>query len=168
MLHTGLYHYCLSCSYKEHTIVLKRLFILDCFVRPYNHIILKAFQNKIEFMPLYTVNQWWTFKDKYEESLPDVHDTPVQDLLLNHRVVPLAELYALSDPRKIRDINAVQTEYVSTYMKTKCKFKKILTSTDDSYVLEGCGYFQKVFSNVLRHKGRTNGDALLLVETCLW
>ena len=147
---------------------MKRLHILDCFVKPYNHTILKAFQNKTEFMPLYTVNSWWSFQEKHEEQMPTLLDTPCQDLLINHKAVSLAEFYALADGTKIRDIRGSVIEYVSTYMTSKPKFKKISVETTESYELPGIGHFQMVSNNVQRHKGRLNGDKVLLVESCLW
>ena len=169
LYHSGLYHYSLSTSQnKEYSIIMKRMHILDCYVVPYNHIILKAFEDRTEFLPLYKINSWWSFQEKYEETLPSFHDTPIKDLLINHSIVPLSELYALSDSNRVKDISSVKTEYVSTHEILKPKFKKLSTSNSQSYELPGTGFFQMVSNNVLRHKGRLNGDKVLLVESCLW
>ena len=141
---------------------------MDCYVIPYNQILLTAFQTRTEFRPLYKVNDWWSFEEKFEEELPDFTNTPIKDLLINHRVAPLSQLYGLSDPKRINDINAVPSQYISTYEKMKSKFKKVTISTETSFQFEGSQFFEMVSNNVLRHQGRLNGDKVLLVESCLW
>ena len=164
----GLYHYCISCSDEEHSIVMKRLHIVDCYVLPYNHNLIKALLNRTQVTPIYKITDWWNFEEQFEEKLPNVLDTPAKDLLINHSLVPLTELYALSDPKKIKDINAAQIEYVSTVEVAKRKFKKIKVPSENSFELPGTGHFQILSSNVLRHKGRLNADKVLLVESALW
>ena len=163
----GLYHYCLSCSVNEDSIVLRRLRILDCFTTPYNATILKAFEDKVEIVPLFSIREFWEFQDKFEENLPNFEDTEIFGLLSNHFLGPLTELYSLSDPKRIRDLKSSPIEYISTYEDHKPKFRKVSVPSEDTYELPGRGFFKKLSSNILRHFGRLNGQNLLLVETSL-
>ena len=98
----GIYHYALSCSKKHYCIIMKRLKILDCFTIPFNVHILKAFRDRIEFVPIFGISDWYRFEEKHSKPSPDLDSTEVSDLLDTHYLVSLPELYALSDPKKIR------------------------------------------------------------------
>ena len=165
---TGLYHYSLTCSKKEHRVVLKRNRILDCYTVPYNTVLLKAFQNTIETVPLYSIDEWWRFEEKYETEVSDYDSDELNNLAENHKLGTLTEIYALSDPNRIRDINSAPVEYVSAYEVNKPKFRKISVPTEDSYLFPGLGHFQQLSNNIHRHFSRLNGQHLLLVETVLW
>ena len=119
-------------------------------------------------MPLSSIHDWYRFEDKYAVVGPSLEDTEIEHLLSTHTLSPLIELYVLSDPNRIKDINSTTMEYISTFEDQKPKFKKVATPTDVSYSVEGVGFFEKLSSNVHRHMGRMNGENLLLVETCLY
>lgn len=147
---------------------MKRLRVLDCYTRGYSATILKAFGARTEVIPLYSVNAWFDFEEKYSEVPPNLENTPLNTFLDTHILVSLPELYALSDPQKIRDINSVTVEYISAYAENKPKFKKVQLPTETTYELPGVGYFEKLSSNIHRYFGRLNGGALILCEVCLW
>ena len=164
----GLYHFCLTCTNKQMSFVLRRLHILDCFTVPYNSTLLKAFQNKIELKPIYSISQWWNFQEKYSEQVPDLENTELSEFTSTHSLVSLTEMYALSDPTKVRDIISSSIEYIAPYQNQKPKFRKLRVSTEDSYELAGIGYFEMLSNNIHRHFTRKNGKELLMVETGLW
>lgn len=164
----GLYHYALSCSYKSYSVVMRRHYILDCFTVPYNSTLLKAFNDKVEVMPLYSMLDYCKMEEKYEVHFDTVEDPIVSRLLSNHRVGPLSELFALADNKKIKTINSAPLEYISTYEKHTPKFKKIAVQTEVSYEMPGKGFFQELSSNVLRHACRLNGSDVLLAESSLY
>ena len=164
----GLYHYTLTCSTEEHSIIMRRLRISDCFTIPYNSTLMKAFGEKMEIIPIYSIHEYWEFHDKYLEIQPKLEDTEISSFIETHALVSLVELYALTDNKRIKDVNSVATEYISAYEKNKPKFKKVPTPTETSYELPGFGYFEKLSSNILRHFGRMNAEFLLLAETSLY
>ena len=169
MLFKGLYHYCLSCSIQEYSVVLRRIRIQDCFVIPYNPTILKAIQNRIDITPIYSVNEWWKLEEKHSEGLENLDNIEeISNLLSTHTLVPLSEVYALADPQKIKDVNSAPIEYLGIYEETKPKFRKIKVSNETSFEYPGMGHFQELSSNINRHFNRINAESLLLVETALW
>ena len=163
----ALYHYCLSCSHKQYSIVLKRLKIMDCFTYAYNIDILKAFSGKIEFLPIFGINQWYRFEEKYSTPPPNVEDNEISNLLDTHVFVSLTEFFALMDPKKIKDIYSAPVEYISVHEEIKRKYKKVKVPSDISFEYPGLGHFEELSNNILRHAGRLNGRDLLLSETCL-
>ena len=163
----GLYHYTLSCSPEEYSIILKRIRISDCFTVPYNATLLKAFGERVETIPIYSMQEYWQFAEKYMETPPTIENTEISHLSGSHALVSVVELYGLIENKRIKDINSVSTEYISAYEKNKPKFKRIQVPTDTCYELPGYGYFEKLSSNLLRHFGRMNAEHLLLVETAL-
>ena len=80
----------------------------------------------------------------------------------------LPELYALADPKKIKDINSAQMEYISAYQDNKRKYRKVKIPTELTYEYPGWGFFEQLSSNIFRHEGRLNGHHLLLIESCLY
>ena len=163
-----LYHYCLSCSQKSYSIVMRRHHILDCYTVPYNASLLKAFKNKVEVKPLFSMLDYWKMEEKYEENIENLENTNLSHLISNHRIVPLSEMFALADNKKIRSISSQPIEFVAAFEEQKPKFKKIAVSNETSFELPGKGFYQELSSNILRHFGRLNGRDLLLIETALW
>ena len=168
MLCAGLYHYCLSCSKKQFSVVMRRTRIQDCFILPYNGLILKAIQNKVHILPIQTVDEFWKMEEKYEDCLENLDTTEISPYLGNHTVASLPELYALADPVKIRDIYSTPIEYVALYEDAKPKFKKVKVPNESTFECPGFGYYQELSNNIQRHVGRLNAENLLLVETTLW
>lgn len=164
----GTYHYALSCSHEENSIVMRRHRILDCFTLGYNPWLLKAFKSKQEIVPIFSDMAWWKFEEKYANKPPDLENTEIFDLLNSHFLSSITEMYALSDPFKIKDISSASLEYISTYETQKSKFKKVRVPSEDTYEFPGTGFFELLSNNVLRHFGRLNARDLLLVETSLW
>lgn len=164
----GFYHYALSCSSKEFSVILKRSHIMDCYIVPYNPTLLKAFSNRIEVVPLNSEFAWWDFEEKYSKNLPNLDNTILSELIESHSLVSVAELYALADTKKIHEIYSAPPAFISTHEINKPRFKKTTTKTDKTYEYPGNGFFEPLSSNVLRHIGRLNGEFLLLVESGLW
>ena len=165
---TALYHYSLSCSNKEYSVVMKRLHVLDCYTVPYNKTLLKAFQDSTEIQPIYTISEWWEFQDRYSKTVPNIDNLEICELLTSHDLISLPEMYALSDPVKIRDIVSAKIEYISPYEEQRPQFRKLRVSSDTSYELPGRGHFELLSNNVARHFSRLNGVDLLLIESTLW
>ena len=164
----GLYNYALSCSNKPFSIVMRRLHILDCYTVPYHSTMLKAFHDKIELTPIYSMSQWFDFQDKYSEEPPNLENTELSELLNSHSLMSLPEIYALSDPKKVRDIVSATVEFVCPCEENKPKFRKVRVRSQETYELPGVGYFEELSNNILRHNRRINGRDLLLVESSLW
>ena len=164
----GLFHFSLSCSKNQNSIVMKRLHVLDCFTVPYNKTLLKAFQDRTELKPIYSISEWWNFQAKYSATPPDLENSDISHLLDSHDLISLPEMFAVSDSYKIRDIVSAKIEYVSPYEKQSTRFKKVRVPSETSYELPGCGYFELLSNNVSRHFSRLNAADLLLVETILW
>ena len=146
---------------------MRRLRILDCYTYPYNNIILKAFQNRVVLMPLFSIRDWWLFDEKFEEELPSLENTELSGFASTHSLCSLSQFYAMSDNTKIKDVYSSPIEYISTYEEHKPKFKKVSVPSEITFEMRGTGYFVELSSNVLRHFNRLNGQNLLLVETCL-
>ena len=164
----GLYQYCLGCSVQEYSIILKRTNIADCFIRSYNATLLKAFRNKIEIVPLCSELSWWNFDEKYLPRLPNLEDTIISDLAIDHALISIPEFYALSDAKKIPDILSAPMAFIATHENIKPKFRKVHTRTENTYVFPGGGFYQILSSNVQRHNQRMNADSILLVESGIW
>ena len=164
----ALYHYALSCSNKQYSVVLRRLKILDSYTYAYNATLLKAFCARIEILPIYSIFGWWNFERKYESTMPDLEDTELSDLLSNHSLVSIPEIFALTDSKKLKDIASETVEYISTHMYNKPKFRRVPVATEESFYLPGGGFYEQCASNVIRHFKRINGEHLLLVETSLY
>ena len=164
----AIYHYALSCSNKEFSIVLRRLKILDCFTYPYNATLLKAFCAKIEILPIFSIHGWWNFDRKYEEMMPDLENTELAPLLTTHYLVSLPELFSLTEATRIRDLSSAGIEYVSTHISHKPKFRRVKIRNEDTFECPGVGFFEQCASNVIRHFKRMNAEHLLLVETSLY
>ena len=99
---------------------------------------------------------------------PSLENTEISNFSESHTLVSIVELYALTDNKRIKDMNSVSIEYVSAYQHNKPKFKKVPVSTDTSYEVPGLGHFEQLSSNILRHFGRMNAENLLLSETALY
>ena len=146
---------------------MKRLNILDSHTYPFNIHILKAFQERIEFTPIFGNNAWYKFEEKYSSTSPEMENDEVSELLDTHILVSLPELYALSDAKKIRDVYSVPVEYISPYEENKPKYKKVKIPTDLTFEYRGKNFFEQLSNNILRHEARLNGHHLLLVESAL-
>lgn len=167
-LFSGTYHYSLSCSSKQYSIILKRNRILDCFVLPFNTYLLKAFRSKIHLLPVHSEFAWWEFEENFEKKLPEFDNPDIMETLKTHSIVSVPELYALSDTHKVFDILSSPSIFISTYQNQNPKFRKERVRSDDSYECPGKGFYKKLSSNTLRHFGRLNGKSLLLVETAIY
>ena len=60
----GLYHYCLTCTDRDNSVILKRSMILQSFILPYNPLMLKAFQGRIHVKPINSVRKL-SFKSNF-------------------------------------------------------------------------------------------------------
>ena len=142
--------------------------IIECYILPYNPVLIKAFHGQTIILPVYSSNEWFTFEEQLMVNVPKFENTELSELLISHNVVPLTEMFSLADENKIRDIASTKVEYISTYCTHKTTFRKVQTPTEDTYFVKGKGYFEQLSSNIIRHFGRINGKELLLIETCLY
>ena len=164
----GLFQYSLSCSSEQYSVVLKRSRIADCYVVPYNPVLLKAFKNKTEIQPISSESQWWDINDKYLPQPLQVDHPEITNGMHDHALIPVTEFLALSDPKRLSDIYSSPIAFISTFQKHRPKFRKVPTKTDETFQCQGMGHFIQLSSNVQRHVTRLNGKKLLLVETALW
>ena len=163
----GIYQYALTCSRTNDTVILKRISLIESYTTPYNPLILKAFNQRMEITPVNSYNQWDLFQQKYEKPSPQLENSDLSGLLSNHRLISIVEFIGLCDPLKIRDIQSSSTEFVSTYMTIKPKFKKTKFRDDKIFNDEEGEMYLPLSSCLLRHNSRINGKNLLLVETVL-
>ena len=164
----GLYHYAITCNDVANSVILRRAMILQCFVNPYNPTFLKAFDGKMNIVPVFSTNEWFRFEEKMNQQKPTFENGEINELLSSHNVASLPEFFSLSDEKKIRDIASTKTEYIATYSSHKNTFRKVPMPRDDTYFVKGRGHFEMLSNNILRHYGRRNGNHLLLIETCLY
>ena len=162
---SGVYQFCISCSSREYSVILKRPTISECFIVPYNPTLLKAFTNRIELLPVNSEIEYWDINEKYNPELPNVENTEVSQLLSEHSLMSIVEFLALSDTKRVCDISPTSTIFIPTYEDTKAKFRKVPTKTDETFECPGKGHFLQLSNNVFRHRERLNGKQLLLVET---
>ena len=170
----GVYHFSLTmCEEEEEfSIVLKRIRIQDCYVLPYNYILLKSFQSRIDVVPLYSEKAWWKFEEKYTEEDPVIDfeddEETVENLLTNHSLVSLPELFTLSDSKRFVEYYSAPIQFIAAFKELKRRFKKIKTRVEGSYKCPKSNYYEELSNNVFRHMSRLNGENVLLVENCLW
>ena len=163
----GLYHYSLRLA-NPHKVILRRMKLFESFTQPYNTMLLKAFDGRIQILPVFSNNEWLEFNDKYQCTVPNLQETNISHLMNSHKIVPLTEFFAMSDQKKFKDIFSATTEFISTYPTMKSSFRKVPLPSEATYLLPGKGHFELLSNNVLRFKNRLNAEDLLLVELVLW
>ena len=56
----GLYHYSLRLA-NPHKVILRRMKLFESFTQPYNTMLLKAFDGRIQILPVFSNNEWLDF-----------------------------------------------------------------------------------------------------------
>ena len=164
----GIYHYVLTCNNVENMVILKRIQLIECYTTPYNPILLKAFDQRVDVLPVTSFHQWDIFQEKYSDTMPNIQSNEINTMLSNHRIVNILELISISDCSKIKDIQSSSIEFISTYMQVKNKFKKAVITDEETYSTETKEIYNQLSSCTLRHESRRNGLELILAETALF
>ena len=162
------YQYALSCCGQTvgSSIIYKRMWLVDCLIKPYNPLFLNANNYKCEVQ---IVNNTWLFEQFF---LPRMSNKIDSCFLFNHRIISLEEALATSDPLIKKVQTSSKEQFVNAKEKRKATFMK--ASKDDNlnqvYTLEGLPGTFKMLGNIIsRHFDRINiNDRILLVETALW
>ena len=87
----------------------------------------------------------------------------------NHELLSLTEIISLVDPRNSRDIHSSPIEFVNTSIDVSPRFKKVETENVKCYTAdEEDGFYEMLYTNVLRFKYRLNGVSLCLAEVAIY
>ena len=165
----GIYHYALTCSRIENTVILKRKVLLEVYTIPYNPQLMKIFNQRLEITPVYSYNQWDIFQQQVEETSPNLENTAISHFLANHRLISTVEMISLCDTAKIKDLQSTAIEFIATYINLRAKFKKTAVRDEETFKTNNDpDLYTRLSSNVLRHNSRIIGKELLLVETALF
>ena len=161
------YQYALSCCGPNEgaCIIYQRLWIVDCLIKPFNPLFLKANNFSCEVQ---VVNNTCLFEKFF---FPRTEEKGDSGLLFNHRNVSLEEAISLADPLIKRVYSSAKDQFVNSKEKRKSTFKKGWKDDEDVYTLEGFdGNFKLLDSVISRHFDRKTAasDGLLLAETALW
>ena len=169
---TATYHYALSCcgNQDQSTMVLERLWIIDCFIVPFNPMFLKVappiqvqvVNSTDMFQSLFLRDRSFVISDEKFESRA----------LLSHRFVSLQEAVSLSDSSIKRVGASCKEEFIDAKAKRKVFFKKIrnvVNENENFKILGSNDQFKLLESNISRHFNRSNiDDRILLAETAVW
>lgn len=165
---TAVYHYSISSSFKhdECKIVMKRLWILDSFIKPFNNLFLKCFNSTISVELVDNTTKFENYISREKVEIPQEAD-PL--LIFSHNTVSLAEAVSQMDRRKKRSKSNSITEFVNAISNRRVTLKRAVEHSEDNYVKEGSDeQYQIVPNNISRHFNRINGENLLLAESVLW
>ena len=161
------YQYALSCCGQNEgaCIIYQRLWIVDCLIKPFNPLFLKANNFSCEVQ---VVNNTRLFEKFF---FPKTQEKVDGSLIFNHREVSLEEAISLADPLIKRVYSSAKDQFVNSKEKRKSTFKKGGKDDENVYTLEGLvGNFKLLDSVISRHFDRkaAASDGLLLAETALW
>ena len=164
--YTAAYQYAISCFGQScgSFVIYQRLWIIDCLIKPFNPLFLKANNFSCEVQ---IVNHTWLFDQFF---LPRFSSNVDNKFLFNHRVVSCEEALALADPLIKKVYTSSKDEYVNAKEDRKVSFTKAGKDDNEVYRLEGVdGQFKLLGNAISRHFDRKNlDDGLLLAETSLW
>ena len=91
------------------------------------------------------------------------------NVVSNHELLSLTEIISLVDSRNSRDIRSSPIEYVNTSIDVSSRFKKVETENVRCYTAdEEDGFYEMLYTNVLRFKYRLNGVRLCLAEVAIF
>ena len=163
------YHYALSCvgCQDNSAVVLKRLWIIDCFIVPFNPLFLKANPPcMVQVVKDTKMFRDLLFKDRKNQIDGELFD---RRLLFSHRLVSLEEALSLTDP-KIKKINVSSTEqFVDAKSKRRMFFKKVYRNDEKNFKVIGSNERYQMLGNIIqRHFSRQSNDQILLAETAAW
>ena len=165
----AIYQYLITCQSKQNSVVLKRKYVKECFIKPYNSDLLRAINQSVN---IYTINgfqEWESIQEDLIEVTLNIENCELNKLQKTHKIVTVAELFALTDVMKVKQIQSSTIEFVSSYIVKKQKFKKTIARNENTYKSENDERpYSQLSSNIKRHNSRLNGEHLLLCETALW
>ena len=167
--YTAAYHYALSCygQSRGSFVIYQRLWIIDCLIKPFNPLFLKANNFSCEVQ---IVNHTWLFDQFFLPRISENVDIVDSKFHFNHRVVSCEEALALADPLIKKVYTSSKDEFVNTKENRKSSFSKAGKDDYEVYTLEGVeGGFKLLGNAISRHFDRKNlCDGLLLSETSMW
>ena len=160
------YQYALSCCGQTagSSIIYRRIWLVDCLIKPYNPLFLSANNYNCEVQ---LVNNTWLFEQFF---LPRTSNKIDSRFLFNHRIMSFEEALAISDPLIKKVQTSSKEQFVNSKEKRKTSFKKADKDDNQVYTLEGMpGTFKMLGNMISRHFDRIDtNDGILLVETALW
>ena len=164
---TAAYQYALSCcsNFERIQVVLQRLWIMDCYIQPFNPLFLKSNStcnvqviNSTKMFEKLLVREKRYEKD--EQLDPNLH--------FSHRLLSLAEVVSLSDSNINKTKGSTKVEYLNAKPNRSVTLKKVSEQSEENFTLLGSNsQFKLTGSNISRHFNRKNCD-LLLAETTCW
>ena len=167
---TAAYHYALTCCGNEDhsTMVLERLWIIDCYVLPFNSMFLKV----IPSGQVHVVNSTALFESFFLDNRPvTVTDEKFDSrTLLSHRFISLQEAISLSDS-SIKRVNSSSKEvFVNAKPNRNLVFRKSNKIDEQNFKMIGSReQFELLGSIITRHFTRYNiEEKILLSETAVW
>ena len=143
----------------QNKIVFRRPDILDCFVKQFNPLILKAAQSTVNVQIIQSSEEWnnmtWT-----------PPETRVNCSVPAHDEVSLSEALVLLDNNKLNIKTSSQVQFVFSGPETKSIFKKIKEVKPNCFTVAGepGNLFERMENCVSRYFHRINGKSLLLCE----
>ena len=144
----------------QNKIVFRRPDILDCFVKQFNPLILKAAQSTVRVQAIQSTEEWnnmnWIPPEtRVNCSVPD-HD----EVSLTEAVVLLGGI------NKLNIKTSSQVQFVYSGPDLKSIFKKIKEPKPNCFTVAGApgNLFEKMENCVSRYLHRINGKSLLLCE----
>ena len=164
---TAAYQYAITCCAKLGgvEVVLKRLWIADCYTQPFNPFFLKTNSPSV----VKIVNNTKMFHSLlFGERRFEREEQIDHQVYFSHKCVSLAEAVSLADKTKKRVKSSTKVEFVNAKPNRKVTLRKVSELSEDNFKLEGSTeQFKMVESNISRHFDRKNGD-LILAETVCW
>ena len=157
----AIYIYANTCvNWKsQNKIVFRRPEILDCFVKKFNPLILKAAQSTVNVEAIQSTEEWnnlnWT-----------PPETRVNCSVADHDEVSLTEAVVMLDNNKLNIKTSSQVQFVFSGPDSKPIFKKIKEAKPNCFTVaeEPRNLFEKMENCVTRYLHRINGKSLLLCE----
>ena len=165
------YHYALSCcgNLDKSVIVLKRLWIVDCYIAPFNPFWLKAIcpstvhivKSTERFQSLFLGGK------KIEASCGNDFDPKLK---FSHRLVSLQEALSLADPAIKKVTNSSKDQFINASPSRKVILKKVHNNNEENFTILGSNdQFELLPDVISRHFNRKNTeDKILLAETGIW
>ena len=165
---TAVYQYAISRQTKDdiRKVVMKRLKIVDCYVKPFNPLYLKSLNSPVMVEITDNIEYFTRLVSEIKGNNAEQVDP---QLLFSHRLVSLAEGVSLMDKTKKRLKSSTTTEFVNIKPFRKICFKKVYEDSEENFKVDGSDdKFQIIPNNISRHFDRINGEDLLLAESSSW
>ena len=170
---SACYHYALSCcgNQDSSTIVLRRLWIVDCYIEAFNPFWLKALScSSVHLVKSTQKFQELFLKSKRQDEVNTSDENCNKRLYFSHRFVSLQEALSLADPVIKRIKNSSKDQFINAIPDRKVILKKVHDRNEENFTILGSEDQFKLMPDVIsRHFNRKNPkDKILLAETGLW